>query len=143
MLNSTSGWTHCRTVKFGLEDEGYEHLLRILTGQAKAEKNQLGTVPVLPTRRAPINSQARIDLQAAISCIVKYAPTVLIGRDAETALLNDTWAKVQSQETKRSHILIFVALGGEGKTSLVAKWAADLASQNWPGSVTRVNLPTS
>jgi hypothetical protein len=31
------------------------------------------------------------------------------------------------------HVLTFVALGGEGKTSLVAKWAADLAHQNWPG----------
>ena len=31
------------------------------------------------------------------------------------------------------HVLTFVALSGEGKTSLVAKWAADLAHQNWPG----------
>jgi hypothetical protein len=30
-------------------------------------------------------------------------------------------------------VLTFVALGGEGKTSLVAKWAADLAHQGWPG----------
>ena len=29
--------------------------------------------------------------------------------------------------------MIFVALGGEGKTSLVAKWAAELAHQDWPG----------
>ena len=36
-------------------------------------------------------------------------------------------------ETKRPHVLTFVALGGEGKTSLVAKWAADLAHQDWPG----------
>ena len=36
-------------------------------------------------------------------------------------------------EKERPHILTFVALGGEGKTSLVAKWAADLAHQDWPG----------
>ena len=36
-------------------------------------------------------------------------------------------------EKKRPRILTFVALGGEGKTSLVAKWAADLAHQDWPG----------
>ena len=36
-------------------------------------------------------------------------------------------------EPKRPHVLTFVALGGEGKTSLVAKWAADLAHQDWPG----------
>jgi tetratricopeptide (TPR) repeat protein len=68
-----------------------------------------------------------------ITRIVKYAPVELIGREAETALLNDAWRKVQSQEAKRPHILTFVALGGEGKTSLVAKWAADLAYENWPG----------
>lgn len=73
------------------------------------------------------------NVKADISRIVKYAPVELIGRESETALLNDAWAKVQSHEAKRPHILTFVALGGEGKTSLVAKWAADLAFQDWPG----------
>jgi hypothetical protein len=127
------GWTHCRTIEFVLDDEGYEHLLRILTGQAKAEKNELGTVPVLPTRRAPVNSKAIVDLKADISRIVKYAPAELIGREDETALLDNAWAKVRRAESPRPHILTFVALGGEGKTSLVARWAADLAYQNWPG----------
>jgi hypothetical protein len=70
---------------------------------------------------------------ADISRIIKYAPAQLIGREAETKLLNEAWAKAQNNETKRPHVLTFVALGGEGKTSLVAKWAADLAHQNWPG----------
>jgi tetratricopeptide (TPR) repeat protein len=70
---------------------------------------------------------------ADISRIIKYAPERLIGREAETLLLVEAWAKAQNNETKRPHVLTFVALGGEGKTSLVAKWAADLAYQNWPG----------
>jgi hypothetical protein len=70
---------------------------------------------------------------ADISRIIKYAPERLIGREDETRLLNDAWAKAQNNETKRPHVLTFVALGSEGKTSLVAKWAADLAHQNWPG----------
>jgi hypothetical protein len=70
---------------------------------------------------------------ADISRIIKYAPAQLIGREDETQLLNEAWAKAQNNETKRPHVLTFVALGGEGKTSLVAKWAADLAYQNWPG----------
>ncbi len=70
--------------------------------------------------------------QSDISRIVKYAPEKLIGRESETKRLNDAWAKVQNHETPRPHILTFVALGGEGKTSLVAKWAADLAAQDWP-----------
>jgi hypothetical protein len=68
-----------------------------------------------------------------ISRIIKYSPEKLIGREAETRLLNEAWAKAQNNESKRPHVLTFVALGGEGKTSLVAKWAADLAYQNWPG----------
>lgn len=73
------------------------------------------------------------DFHADISRIIKYAPAQLIGREAETKFLSDAWEKAVRRETKRPHVLTFVALGGEGKTSLVAKWAADLAHQNWPG----------
>lgn len=79
----------------------------------------------------PIVAQA--DFRADISRIVKYAPTELIGREAETAMLDDAWLKVRRAESPRPRILTFVAMGGEGKTSLVAKWAAELAFQNWPG----------
>jgi hypothetical protein len=68
-----------------------------------------------------------------ISRIVKYAPAELIGREAELRLLNEAWAKAVSNSGERPRVLTFVALGGEGKTSLVAKWAADLAFRNWPG----------
>ncbi|HKQ72324.1 MAG TPA: hypothetical protein VJ810_01255 [Blastocatellia bacterium] len=78
-------------------------------------------------------SSATRSLKADISRIIKYAPVDFIGREAETELLQDACAKVQSQKKKRPHILTFVALGGEGKTSLVAKWAADLAYKGWPG----------
>lgn len=66
--------------------------------------------------------------------ILQYAPEELIGRDAETALISDAWAKALRGEAVRPHILTFVALGGEGKTSLVAKWAIDeLSAKGWPG----------
>lgn len=68
-----------------------------------------------------------------ISRIVQHAPENLIGRDDELKLLNDAWNQAVKGETKRPHVLTFVALGGEGKTSLVAKWAADLAHNDWPG----------
>jgi tetratricopeptide (TPR) repeat protein len=79
------------------------------------------------------NEGAVIGFRADISRIIKYAPADLIGREAERQLLNEAWDKVVGDEKPRSHILTFVALGGEGKTSLVAKWAAELAHQNWPG----------
>ena len=71
--------------------------------------------------------------QADFSRILKYAPAELIGREAETKILDDAWLKVRRAEAHRPHVLTFVALGGEGKTSLVAKWAATLADDNWPG----------
>jgi hypothetical protein len=70
---------------------------------------------------------------ADISRIIKYAPTELIGREAETKFLSDTWDQAVRGAKRRPHVLTFVALGGGGKTSLVAKWAADLAYQGWPG----------
>jgi len=135
ILDFLRGWTFCRMSQFTLSDSGYEHLLRILTGQTRVEKNVLGTVPVLPTHRAPVGSPSAVGagFKADISRIDKYAPVELIGREKETKLLNDAWDKVLSGETKRPHVLTFVALGGEGKTSLVSKWAAELAFENWPG----------
>ena len=70
---------------------------------------------------------------ADISRIDRYAPEKLIGREAEIKLLDDAWAMTLNDDTGRPHVLTFVALGGEGKTSLVAKWAAKLAHQGWPG----------
>jgi hypothetical protein len=98
-------------------------------GRRSAETSGLpASVRTLP-RSPTISDRIPVD----ITRLVKYAPTELIGRESETKLLNDAWGKVQRQEAKRMQILTFVALGGEGKTSLVAKWAADLAYQNWPG----------
>jgi tetratricopeptide (TPR) repeat protein len=75
----------------------------------------------------------QVPFHADISRIIKYAPAELIGREEETKLLSDAWDKTVRGEPKRPHILTFVALGGEGKTSLVAKWAAEMAHRDWPG----------
>jgi len=77
--------------------------------------------------------RTRQERRFEISRIDKYAPAELIGREDETKLLNDAWEKVLRIEKGRPHVLTFVALGGEGKTSLVAKWVAELANQDWPG----------
>ncbi|MFA6564187.1 MAG: hypothetical protein WCV00_19950 [Verrucomicrobiia bacterium] len=99
--------------------------------------------PTPPTVATPTLAPAHVvietppakaaEIPTDISRILKYAPAQLIGREEETKLLNDAWAKTQNHDPKRPHVLTFVALGGEGKTSLVAKWAAELAGQDWPG----------
>ncbi|MDP2143932.1 MAG: NB-ARC domain-containing protein [Gallionella sp.] len=65
--------------------------------------------------------------------VFKYAPENLIGREAETGWLDDAWNKAVNGEANRPRVLTFVAMGGEGKTSLVAKWAAELSGKDWPG----------
>ena len=81
---------------------------------------------------SPTSSAPR-SFRSDISRVLKYAPAELIGRDDELKLLNDAWEKVVHNKSNRAHVLTFVALGGEGKTSLVAKWLAALAYQDWPG----------
>ena len=78
------------------------------------------------------NSAPRI-IPTEISRILKYAPAKLIGRESVLSVLSVAWEKVCAGTTPRPHVFTFVALGGEGKTSLVAKWAAELAAQDWPG----------
>jgi hypothetical protein len=68
-----------------------------------------------------------------IDRITRYAPEHLLGREAETALLSNAWQQVCDNTAARPHILSFVALGGEGKTSLVADWVARQEQDGWPG----------
>jgi hypothetical protein len=70
------------------------------------------------------------EVPVEISRIVKFAPAELIGRESETEILDKARAKIQEGESMRPRVLTIVALGGEGKTSLVAKWAAILAHQD-------------
>jgi hypothetical protein len=116
---------------------GYDSLYDFLLAQSGVEPGKVGTLKPKPCRKgtpltfdeSPPSAKASFD----ISRILKYAPAELIGRESETKLLSDAWDKTVRAEKGRPHVLTFVALGGEGKTALVAKWAAELAAQDWPG----------
>ncbi|HKP03709.1 MAG TPA: ATP-binding protein [Chthoniobacterales bacterium] len=87
------------------------------------------TSVVLPLSVRSSESAANFD----VSRIIKYAPVELVGRKEELQLLNDAWGRAVRGEANRPHVLSIVAVGGEGKTSLVSKWVTDLARNNWPG----------
>jgi hypothetical protein len=118
-------------------EEVYQRLYDFLLQQAGVEPSPVGTPKTRTRQRGTALTFDDATTSAVrptdISRIMKYAPSDLIGREAETKLLSDAWDQVVSGETKRPHILTFVALGGEGKTSVVAKWAVELAFQDWPG----------
>ncbi len=117
-------------------ESAYQSLYDLLLGQAGVEAQALGTLKPRTRRKGtPLTFGESSPQQRPldISRIDKYAPAELIGREDETKLLSDAWDKAVRGELGRPHVLTFVALGGEGKTALVAKWAAGLAFEDWPG----------
>ena len=121
-----------------ISESTYKRLYDFLLAQAGVEP---GPVGALKTKSRPKGTVLTFDeprpaegaTVVDISRIIKYAPAELVGREAETKLLSDAWEQAVRGESKRRRVLTFVALGGEGKTSLVAKWAAELAHRDWPG----------
>ncbi len=93
-------------------------------------------VPPIFAARDVIDLRRRAQelLRTDITRIFKYAPVELIGREDEKKLISEAWAKALRAENGRPNVLTFVALGGEGKTSLVAKWVVDeMSAKGWPG----------
>jgi tetratricopeptide (TPR) repeat protein len=85
----------------------------------------------LINRREPDPSQSTPD-SFDISRIDSYAPENLIGREKETKLIDDAWVAAVRDDPKRPRVLSFVAMGGEGKTALVADWAVRKQIDGWP-----------
>ncbi len=158
ILDFLRGWTLCRLSEFELGDPGYEHLLRILLGKVKVEKNALGSIPDLPTQRAPDNSSSGVagverseppadgashetpnetggslhstPATRIINSQSKLPHTTekLIGRETELAMLDGAW------DDAHKNVVVVRGKGGEGKTSLVASWMAELAMKDWRGA---------
>ncbi len=128
------GQTIYRIKAFDLSDPGYQGLYRELTAQLAVTMPPLrpqvkldgAPATALPRREALSNFPA-ID----ISRIDRYAPEELIGRETETAVIDEAWRRAVAGE-KHPRVLTFVALGGEGKTALVAKWAMRLIAGERP-----------
>lgn len=57
-----------------------------------------------------------------------HTASVLIGRERELALLDQAWNDPQT------NLIVIRGKGGEGKTSLVAAWMAELAFKDWRGA---------
>ena len=127
---------------------GYEALLRKILKQPQHLRPAIGTAPnLVATTASPLfprpgdSSPPTNAVNVDISRILKYAPAELIGREHElnllTAALNSDLHGLMAYPVvsikHRPRVLTFVALGGEGKTSLVAKWAAELAVRDWSG----------
>jgi hypothetical protein len=117
-------------------EKDYQALLDLLLGRAGVEPGPVGTPKPKPRQKGTpltFDASAPHTRPVDISRIIKYAPDELVGREQEMQALDETWTKVRDATRPRPHVFTFVALGGEGKTSVVAKWAAKLAAADWPG----------
>ena len=140
------GFAKYRVRQFELGDPGFETLYRELTVQPAILKPALGervvlaprtasampVAPPLPEKPALTTFEPPAAPPVDISRIDRYAPTGLIGREAETKLIEDAWPRAVAGEAQRPRVMAFVALGGEGKTALVARWAVGMAEKGWP-----------
>lgn len=138
------GYNRYRIRQFDLADQGYEDLYRTLTNQPKAAKPPVGEPIDLEQRGpAPVTAsgegiqvaaslpQMEVRARFATSRLVDLGVTdrfdELVGREAERKLLTEAW------EDEATRILVFVAEGGVGKTSLVADWLTDFMKAGWEG----------
>ncbi|HET8773007.1 MAG TPA: SEFIR domain-containing protein [Thermoanaerobaculia bacterium] len=104
---------HYRISRFDLTDPGYEALYRDLTGQPFVRKPDVGNIVPLPAR------QPMTTFQPLIAPSRLPASRLLIGRESELAMLDAAW----SGDAKKS-VVVIVAFGGVGKSTLAAHWAA-------------------
>ena len=123
-----------RLQDFDVSDPEYDDLYRELTEQPAVIPEEIGAVIARPPRNIPDVAVSRAAApHFDLDRIYIYAPKDLIGREAETAIIEDAWARAAGGRA-HPHVLAFVALAGEGKTSLVASFANALAARGWPGA---------
>jgi hypothetical protein len=124
------GYSYCTLGTFALHDAGYESLLRILTGQARVEKNPLGPIPKLAAHSAndaPPGVGTSYNPPRISTPRLRHGAAHLFGREAELQKLDE------ALRNPASRIMTVVAWGGTGKTSLAVEWLNRLAAQGWPG----------
>ena len=85
---------------------------------ADAPSNETGgSLHSTPATRI-INSQSKLP----------HTTEKLIGRETELAMLDGAW------DDAHKNVVVVRGKGGEGKTSLVASWMAELAMKDWRGA---------
>ena len=117
------------------DEASYSNLYEFLLGRPSVQPAPLGAVrpsPLEDPRTCNNGPRPRL-LAPNLANIVKYAPSQLFGREAEMQLLSSAWESAVQSNADRPRVLAFVAFGGEGKTSLIAKWLAIMAQKDWPG----------
>lgn len=93
-----------------------------------------GSVAELLHQVASIAPATGLAFREDLQRVMRAAPNGdFVGRDDELALLDAAWSPERGALGTRTQVLSLVALGGEGKSTLVARWMAIQAGRGWPG----------
>lgn len=112
--------------------------------EAQAQKEHYRRISALGKDRGQFTNEERLS-SAVLRDLVEILPRLesridvpptklrhtaqrLIGRDAELTLLDEAW------NDPHRNVVVVRGKGGEGKTSLVATWMAELATKDWRGA---------
>ncbi len=129
------GWTQCRLRKPQLSDDGYEHLLRILTGQPRVVKGPVGTIPDLPPGPLPLPGPGGASVappQARKAGAPRQLPAPVgdfMGRDGELAEL------LEGVDGGGATISGVAGMAGVGKTQLALELAKRVAADYPDGQI--------
>jgi tetratricopeptide (TPR) repeat protein len=108
---------------------GYQLLYRELTDQPLVLKPELNPNPThLPPRNVESHSTATPKPQHISLSRLPDTSGLLFGREAELKLLDEAW------ENPHTHVVSFVAQGGEGKTALTRKWVNNMEKDGFRGA---------
>ncbi|MEN9867233.1 MAG: hypothetical protein RL748_2823, partial [Pseudomonadota bacterium] len=85
--------------------------------------------PSAPMVAGQSTGQAGASVKVDVSRLLAYVPRQLLGREGELAHLRAAWARKPPPA-----IVPIIALGGEGKTSLLCHWMLEMQSATWHGA---------
>lgn len=109
-------------------ENGYVDLYAFLRGQAGVEPRPLGDLrPVTRRTVQPLRFETPPGQRIAPSRL-RHAADRLFGRKRELAALDAAWVDAAT------NVITLVAWGGTGKTSLVHRWVAGLATREYDGA---------
>ena len=117
-----------RSATFYNIEQEYENLYRYLTSQPKyikpEPKQRQELAPVNTTPKSNSTTPPNVDITA-----MPVSAGEVVGRESEVEWLNQVW------ESPKDKVVTVIAMGGEGKSTLINHWLNQMENDNWRGAL--------
>jgi hypothetical protein len=112
-----------------VSEDGYQALYDFLLDQSGIEPGEISVLKKKPRKRGtPLSFESPSQRPPLFSSArLRHGAERLFGREEDLKRLDAAW------DDPKTHVLIIVAWGGVGKTSLVGGWMARKAADGWLG----------